>query len=93
VVEGIWSWWGEGTALTAILTERHIPSEYQSVAVFHPPRPRCGWPNTGLPAFGRVDIPKRLRELSNGTHLPLEQPARDELRQEVTDFLASISER
>jgi len=46
-----------------------------------------------LPAFERVDSPKRLRELSNGTHLPLEQPARDELRQEVTDFLASISGR
>lgn len=46
-----------------------------------------------LPAFGRVDNPKRLRESSNGTHLPLEQPARDELRQELTDFLASISER
>jgi hypothetical protein len=29
---------------------------------------------------------------STGTHLPLKQPARDELRQEVTDFLASISE-
>ncbi|MFM1855765.1 MAG: hypothetical protein RLZ83_1074 [Pseudomonadota bacterium] len=79
--------------MTAILTESLIPSEYQSVAVSHPPRPRCGWTNTGLPAFGRVDIPKRLRELSNGTHLLLEQPARDELRQEATDFLASISGR
>jgi len=37
-----------------------------------------------LPAFDRIESPgKRLRELSTGTHLPLEQPARDELREEL----------
>jgi hypothetical protein len=44
-----------------------------------------------LPAFNRIESPgKRLRELSNGTHLPLEQPARDELQEEVAGFLAAV---
>jgi len=43
------------------------------------------------PAFDRIESPgKRLRELSNGTHLPLEQPARDELQEEVAGFLAAV---
>ena len=43
------------------------------------------------PAFDRIETPvKRLRELSNGTHLPLEQPARDDLQEEVAGFLAAV---
>ena len=43
------------------------------------------------PAFDRIESPgKRLRELSNGTHLPLEQPARDDLQEEVAGFLAAV---
>lgn len=46
-----------------------------------------------LSAYERIDAPKRFRELSNGSHLPAEQPAFDELRVEVAAFLASISGR
>ncbi|WP_227287768.1 alpha/beta hydrolase [Boseongicola sp. H5] len=51
------------------------------------------WTPTALskPAFGRVDGDKRLRELTNGSHLPLEQPAFKELQDEVGAFLATVS--
>jgi len=42
------------------------------------------------PAFDRVIGDKRLRELSNGSHLPAELPARLELEQEIRDFLAAV---
>lgn len=42
-------------------------------------------------AFARVQGPKRLRELTNGSHLPLERPALDELRQEIADFLGEVA--
>lgn len=42
------------------------------------------------PAFDRVLGDKRLRELSNGSHLPAELPARLELEQEVTKFLRAV---
>lgn len=51
------------------------------------------WTPTAMsrPAFDRIESPgKRLRELSNGTHLPLEQPARDELQEEIARFLAAV---
>ncbi len=41
--------------------------------------------------FDRVQAPKRMRELTNGSHLPLEQPAFDELRAEVSGFLATVA--
>lgn len=40
-----------------------------------------------MPIFASITSEKRLRELSNGAHLPLEQPAYDELRQEVAEWL------
>ncbi|WP_208348348.1 alpha/beta hydrolase [Pseudaestuariivita rosea] len=42
-------------------------------------------------AFDRVRGDKRLREMTNGSHLPLEQPALQELQQEVRSFLTSIA--
>ena len=41
--------------------------------------------------FDRLRGPKRLRILTNGSHLPLEQPAFDELRAEIVRFLAPLS--
>lgn len=51
------------------------------------------WTPTELskPAFDRVGGQKRLRELTNGSHLPLEQPALAELQDEVKAFLAPIA--
>jgi alpha-beta hydrolase superfamily lysophospholipase len=51
-----------------------------------------GWTPTAMsrPAFDRVLGAKRLRELSNGSHLPVEMPARVELEREVTEFLAAV---
>ncbi|MFQ6549643.1 alpha/beta hydrolase [Aestuariibius sp. 2305UL40-4] len=50
------------------------------------------WTPTVLskPAYDRVEGDKRLRELPNGSHLPLEQPALRELQEEVSAFLASV---
>jgi alpha-beta hydrolase superfamily lysophospholipase len=43
------------------------------------------------PAFDRIQSPlKRFRELSNGNHLPLEQPAFGELKKEIQTFLSKI---
>ena len=36
---------------------------------------------------------KRFRELSNGSHLPAEQPALDELRQEIARTLVQAAGR
>ncbi len=41
--------------------------------------------------FDRVLGPKRLRELTNGSHLPLEQPAVDELKAELSGFLDDVA--
>ena len=44
-----------------------------------------------LPAFDRIESPgKRLRELSTGTHLPLEQPARGRVARGARGFLAAV---
>ena len=50
------------------------------------------WTPTALSrsTFDRVKGEKRFRELTNGSHLPAEQPAQDELRQEVAEFLDAI---
>jgi pimeloyl-ACP methyl ester carboxylesterase len=40
--------------------------------------------------FDRLRGRKRLRVLSNGSHLPIERPAYDELREEFAGFLATI---
>lgn len=50
------------------------------------------WTPTAMsrPVFDRVAAPKRLRELSNGSHLPLERPAWDELLAEVRPTLAAF---
>lgn len=52
------------------------------------------WTPTAMsrPAFDRVLGDKRLRELSNGSHLPVELPARLEFEQEVTQFLKAVEE-
>ena len=43
-----------------------------------------------LPAFDRVEGPKELVELSNGSHLPLERPAFDEVKASVDRFLGKL---
>jgi alpha-beta hydrolase superfamily lysophospholipase len=43
-----------------------------------------------MPAFDRINSPKLLRVLTNGSHLPAERPCYDELREEVSAFLAAI---
>lgn len=50
------------------------------------------WTPTSLSrvAFDKVADPKRMTELSNGSHLPLEQPAVEELRIEISKFLQSV---
>lgn len=50
------------------------------------------WTPTVLskPTYDRIEGEKRLRELTNGSHLPLEQPALRELQDEVSAFLASL---
>lgn len=44
------------------------------------------------PAFDIIQGNKKFRELTNGSHLPLESPAQEELYEEITGFLASVSE-
>lgn len=50
------------------------------------------WTPTDMsrPAFDRVEGPKELVELGNGSHLPLERPALDELKASVERFLADL---
>jgi alpha-beta hydrolase superfamily lysophospholipase len=50
------------------------------------------WTPTELsrPAFDRVEGTKDLVELSNGSHLPLERPAFEELKGQVSHFLEKI---
>ena len=50
------------------------------------------WTPTELsrPAFDRVEGTKELVELGNGSHLPLERPAFDELRSSISRFLGAI---
>jgi hypothetical protein len=43
-----------------------------------------------LQTFERIRGPKRRRELTNGSHMPVERPAIDELRAEISGFLASL---
>lgn len=45
-----------------------------------------------LAVFEQIDAPKEFVELSNGSHLPLEQPAYRELTKRVQDFLDMTSE-
>ncbi len=51
------------------------------------------WTPTALSrsAFERIDAPKRLRVLTNGSHLPLEQPAFQELEEDIRSFLAAVA--
>jgi hypothetical protein len=50
------------------------------------------WTPTSMsqPVFDRVAATKRLQELTNGSHLPLEQPAWDELRDAIRLVLEAI---
>lgn len=50
------------------------------------------WTPTELsrPAFDQVEGTKELVELGNGSHLPLERPAFDELRASISRFLGAI---
>ncbi|MDP3526266.1 MAG: alpha/beta hydrolase [Hoeflea sp.] len=47
-------------------------------------------PELSRRAFERVSGPKEFVVLTNGSHLPLELPARDELRDHVRRFLAAV---
>jgi pimeloyl-ACP methyl ester carboxylesterase len=65
-------------------------------------KPRCpvllvhpgadAWTPTALsrPAFERIEGEKEMIELSNGSHLPVEQPARNELRSHIERFLSRL---
>jgi alpha-beta hydrolase superfamily lysophospholipase len=44
-----------------------------------------------LASFDKVQSPKRFVELTNGSHLPAETPAHQELMSEVATFLAEIA--
>lgn len=44
------------------------------------------------PTFNRIQGNKQFRELTNGSHLPLESPAKEELYEEITRFLAALTE-
>lgn len=44
-----------------------------------------------LSTFARVEADKALVELTNGSHLPLEQPAYGELNEQVTRFLTVVA--
>lgn len=43
-----------------------------------------------LDAFERIDAPRRFFGLTNGSHLPLEQPAFTELQDQVREFLVTV---
>lgn len=43
-----------------------------------------------LEVFERIDAPKAFIELSNGSHLPLEKPAYEELAEEIGHFLMAM---
>lgn len=51
------------------------------------------WTPTDLSVatFARVEADKAFVQLTNGSHLPLEQPAYDELNEEVARFLAVLA--
>ena len=44
-----------------------------------------------MPAYDAATQPKRLRSLSNGSHMPVEEPGRSELEGEVSQFLEAIA--
>jgi len=91
-----------------LLGRLRVPSRFfRTMHTLHVPRlePRCplllvhpgadAWTPTAMsrPAFDRVLGDKRLRELSNGSHLPAELPARLELEQEMRDFLVAVERK
>lgn len=89
----------------SLLGRLWVPSLFfRTMHTLHVPHlePRCplllvhpgadNWTPTAMSraACDRVLGDKRLRELSNGSHLPVELPARLELEQEVTQFLKAV---
>jgi len=56
----------------------------------HPGADAWTQPELSRPAFARVSGPKQFVVLTNGSHLPLEQPARDELHDHIRRFLAAV---
>lgn len=52
------------------------------------------WTPTDMsrPTFDLVQGSKRFRELTNGSHLPLESPAWEELTDEISRFLSTLTE-
>ncbi len=53
------------------------------------------WTPTAMsrPTFDKIQGNKQFRELTNGSHLPLESPAQEELYEEITRFLASAGDQ
>jgi pimeloyl-ACP methyl ester carboxylesterase len=45
-----------------------------------------------LATFDRIETRKQFVELSNGSHLPVEQPAYSELNEQVASFLAAATD-
>ena len=80
---------------------------FRSLHAYEPPRPNYDlacplllvhpgadeWTPTAMsmPIFAGITSEKRLHELSNGAHLPLEQPAHDELREQVGAWLRQVA--
>jgi len=66
------------------------PVHHFPIWLAHPGADR--WTPTALSRgfFQRLTGEKRFRELSNGAHLPLEQPAFSELKEEMSHFLSSL---
>ncbi len=62
------------------------------LVLIHPGRDEWTPLELSLETFDKIESRKRLVELSNGAHLPLEQPAYDELKNEMADCLTEILE-
>jgi alpha-beta hydrolase superfamily lysophospholipase len=91
----------------ALIGRRLVPGRFFRTLHMYRPRPdydlACplmlvhpgadAWTPTAMsmPVFDAVTSPKRFRELSNGAHLPLEEPAMSELKNETEQFLSTIS--
>ena len=97
---------GDYFASDALLGKRHVPARMYRTMHMHRTdaiHMRCplllvhpgadSWTPTALSrsTFERMHGDKRFRELSNGSHMPAEVPARDELQETIADFLAAIS--
>ena len=60
------------------------------VLLVHPSKDTWTPTAMSLPTYNKVRGPKRFVQLTDGAHLPIEQPARAELMAEISTFLGEI---